>query len=56
MKSSKFLFKIFYLWALGELAGVEDILKSMDFPIVQRRAGMRDGQISFHYTCQIKCL
>jgi hypothetical protein len=56
MQSSQFLFKTSYLWALGELAGVEDILKSMDFPIVQRRAGMRDGHVLFHYTCLIKCL
>jgi hypothetical protein len=35
MKVSQFLFKIFYLRALGELAGSKDILKSTGFLIVQ---------------------
>ena len=52
MKSSKFLFKIFYLWALGELAGGKDVLHKADFLIVQRRAGMRNNTSFFHH---LKC-
>jgi hypothetical protein len=40
MKASQFLFKIFYLRPLGELAGGKDILKSTGFLIIQARSGM----------------
>jgi len=33
-KTTEFLFETFYLWALGELAGSEDILKGEDFFVV----------------------
>jgi hypothetical protein len=56
MKTSQFLFKTSHLWALGELARGKDILKNADFLIVQRRAGMSDGHVSFHCTCQIRYL
>jgi hypothetical protein len=56
MKSSQFLLKTFYLRALGELAGGEDILKKADFLIIQGRTGMMDGHVSFHYTCQVRYL
>ncbi len=48
MKVSQFLFKIFYLRALGELAGGEDILKSAGFLIVQERSGMWNNLSFFH--------
>ena len=56
MKSSQFLFKTSYLWALGELAGGKNILKKVDLFIVQRRAGMRDGHFLFHCVCLIRYL
>jgi hypothetical protein len=48
MKASQFIFKGIYLWALGELAGGENILKSADFLVVQERSGMRNNLSFFH--------
>jgi hypothetical protein len=48
MKASQFLFKIFYLRALGNLTGGQDILKGEDFFVVEGRTGMRNNLSFFH--------
>jgi tetrahydromethanopterin S-methyltransferase subunit E len=48
MKASQFIFKTIYLWALGELAGSQDILKPVHLRLVNRRTGVRNNLSFFH--------
>jgi hypothetical protein len=55
MKASQFFFKTIYLWALGELAGGEDILKPVHLHFVHGRAGMWNDLVCLHVLKAIRC-